>query len=459
MIAQSKIQQGGNTSPEQQQGQFQQQTQSRPGSRLDQSMGSVPAQSPLQMTQGSPNPQQAKPPMMGGNYQPQGQQDPGSQRLTPKIYNPQTGEYETYEEIQARHSGKPPSKPPVSGGVLRINQPAPGQPQYEAVPIPQGYRATQGEYTLRGLPPMQSQHSPNQQNPNIQQSPPMPQQAPHPMSGYQQGRHSPTTSVGSRHGRTISPGTPGPSSAPGPQPFSQFDNRSPQGSISDATGRAPTGPGFISIQYEVPKQQQSPGQISQVPSISPDAEIQARVQRDTSQRTPGDPVLPASVRRAGEAQSDSSSLRSPPPPAQSPPPQAPKQSPTTSVSAATSSSTPNTAAVLSQVERPATVSPVPQQTPIVSPTPGSSSSPKLPDDPEVKITPPTSPSVGNKHPVAHSGPPPGANLPIVHPEFADEKIPVFEEPEKEERIVMSATSYPGQAWEPEYYWMGDGELF
>ena len=46
-------------------------------------------------------------------------------------------------------------------------------------------------------------------------------------------------------------------------------------------------------------------------------------------------------------------------------------------------------------------------------------------------------------------------MPIVHPEFADEKIPVVDEPDEEEAIVMSSTSYPGQAWEPECFWMND----
>jgi len=49
------------------------------------------------------------------------------------------------------------------------------------------------------------------------------------------------------------------------------------------------------------------------------------------------------------------------------------------------------------------------------------------------------------------------SLPIVHMDYADEKIPVMDEPEKEERIVMSATSWPGMGWEPECFWMGDAE--
>ncbi|KAF8470057.1 hypothetical protein BDZ91DRAFT_35675 [Kalaharituber pfeilii] len=410
--------------------------------------GQVPGPSPAQ---GAQPPQGSQPGQQGQRPTQQQQQQT---RPTPKIYNPQTGEYETYDEIQARLAGKAPPKP-VTPGILRVYQAAPGEPKYDPVPIPQGYHTTQGEYVLRGSGLMQSPPVPS--TPGMQPSTPGMQQGQRPMSGYQggpQGRQSPVPSIGRQ----------GP-----PDSTNQYGYHSPHGSISAGTARSPApqpGPAGISIQYEDPRQQ---GQGSQVSSVSPDTEGRSS---QPSPRTPGDPVLPASVRRAGSQETGFPSPRSPPPPrAQSPAQANGKVSPIPGTPSQYSSSTT------------VTTTPVIQQAPIMStpviasssasssPAPQAPSAPVAavataasevtissaaakPENSEVRITPPSSPDMETmKYPVNEPVIPEGAQLPIVHPEFADEKIPVFDEEETDDKIVMSATAYPGQAWEPECFWM------
>jgi len=391
---------------------------------------------------------------MGGPPPPRPpQQQPGVR--IPKIYNSQTGEYETYEEVQVRLAGRAPA----AGGILRVNQVSPGEQQHEAVPVPMGHRTTQGDYTA---PPGQGRMLPQQ----IQ-----PQQRP--MSGYQQqpqgpqGRQSPAPSVGSgKHGPSVPPpGQPGPAGQQQGQ-FNQYDSRGSSygSSISAAGGRPLPQPQQGPVQYDLASRQ---------------LENDPRPQRDPSQRTPGDPVLPArmrgdSIRREGspaqspqlqQAQqrrgspgvgpssaggfstsSASSHQTITPSPVSQQPPQPPQQQNPSPVIASSSSAAPSP---------PPAAAPT-TATPATAPT----AAPVASSSTEVRITPPSSPSIAaaKKYPANEpSGPPPGVSLPIVHMDYADEKIPVMDEPEKEERIVMSATSWPGMGWEPECFWMGDAE--
>ncbi|KAF8424286.1 hypothetical protein EV426DRAFT_91405 [Tirmania nivea] len=382
------------------------------------------------------------PPPPGGPRPPQQQPQHQPGVRIPKIYNSQTGQYETYEEVQARLTGRAPPQSqnvPATGGILQI---APGEQHHEAVPIPMGYRTTPGEYVV---PPGQGRMPPQQ----IQQ------QQQRPMSGYQQqpqgpqDRQSPAPSMGSgKHGPSVppprQPGSAGPVGQQQSQ-SNQYDLReSPHGSIS-ATG----------ARRSQPQAQQSPAQYD---ITTRQQENEPRPQRDPSQRAPGDPVLPASVRMRGD------SIRR-------------EGSPGVGASSAggfsiSSASSPQMI-TLSQVSQ-QQPQPPQQQTPsfvfasssstspppVTGPTPSPATVPVASSSTEVRITPPSSPSMATakKYPANEpSGPPPGVTLPIVHMDYADEKIPVMDEPEKEERIIMSATSWPGMGWEPECFWMGDAE--
>ncbi|RPB26574.1 hypothetical protein L211DRAFT_684091 [Terfezia boudieri ATCC MYA-4762] len=430
--------------PQQQQGQFIPPQQQVGGSQIYPGQGSPPklqsALDPPHM--GVPPPISGSP--MGGpppSNEPrppphqQSQQQP--EVRIPKIYNSQTGEYETYEEVQARLARLAP--PP--GGILRVNQVAPEEQQHEVAPTLM-YRAAQGEYIV---PPGQ-RRIPQQ----IQ-----PQQRP--MSEYQQqpqgpqDRQSPAPSVGSgKHGPSVPPpGQPGPVGQQQSQ-FNPYDG--PYGSVSASGGRGPQqGP----VKYAVASRQ---------------PENDTRPQRDPSQRAPGDPVLPASVRmRADSIKREGS-------PAQSLHVQqmqqgrgSPGVDPSSTGGFSTSSASSPQMVTPSQVSQ-QPPKPPQQQTPSSVTASSSSASPPLAAAPaavpeassftEVRITPPSSPSMATakKYPSNEpSGPPPGVSLPIVHMDYADEKIPVMDEPEKEERIVMSATSWPGMGWEPECFWMGDAE--
>ena len=274
---------------------------------------------------------------------------------------------------------------------MHVHSSVPGEPKYDAVPIPQGYSTAQGEYTGSGG--VMSTLSPQQ----LLQLP---------GALVESNVHGPSTP------------TAGPSE-PRWEPVNQYDSpRAPSRNISGAARSSGTSPDFPVI--SVPNEALRP----QEPDIRP--------QRDPLTRAPGDPVLPASVRRRGDSLiGDGSSAHSPPPIEQIPTPRQP---------ASPISDFPSVSSQIQGLR-------AQQATPVASQTP------------DVRITPPPTPAISDKHKYPESEPnkpPAGLNLPVVHPQFADEKIPVMDEPEREERIVMSATSYPGQAWEPECFWM-DGE--
>ncbi|KAI5801746.1 hypothetical protein DFH27DRAFT_557850 [Peziza echinospora] len=454
---------------------------------------------------GSPNLQQGG--WAGSQVQRPG--PPGAGRPSPKVYNVEAGKYESWEETQARLAAAAAGRQ-MPGQQIKA---PPGQQQYDAVPIPMGYGRTVGEYSGGGYvqpqqPMQQQQRPPSQFQPQQQLA--LPRVAAGQVQGQvqvqggeqpraqspfqaQQDRSSPSSSVvSSRRG------------PPAPLPPQSVDtNRSPQGSISAASAAR--------------------------------SEHQQQYQEGLkSPRTPGDPVLPASVRRmesqGTETTRSTGSLGSnegikspralPPqpsqqqqaefrgfegpsggqfvvqaPPAQGgqqqqfavqPPPQSQQQfavQSTPSPQQQWNQSAPPPqqqqqqqypGSSQPQIQSQAQFALSQQQQPPRTATPPQPQA-QPPQQPEVKITPPPSPSLAERYPVVLnasgsglSNPAPttsqGAPLdsegvpvvmPIVHPEFADEKIPVVDEPDEEETIVMSSTSYPGQAWEPECFWMND----
>src|SRR5690606_5874004 len=102
---------------------------------------------------------------------------------------------------------------------------------------------------------------------------------------------------------------------------------------------------------------------------------------------------------------------------------------------------------------------------------GEASSSANAEDERAHITPPSSPKPEKKaYPLGPSASvmkKPKPVIPLEH-EFSSEKIVVLADikddeervkkkakEEEGEKLTFSATAYPGQAWEPEYYWMGD----